>query len=63
MTGVLGIIQNSKLRTLFSIGPKYREPKSFDWKKVREYINLRKSCVQITEVTNIGRMKLYQKIG
>ena len=45
MTGDLKIIQNSKLRNLFSKGPKYREPKSFDWKKARECINLGvKSC-------------------
>ena len=36
ITGDLAIVNNKKLRNLFEKGAKYREPKTFDWKKVRE---------------------------
>jgi len=38
LTGNLNIIENSKLRKLFSKGPKYREKKTILWEKTRESI-------------------------
>ena len=38
MTGNLKIIQNNKLRKLFTKGPKYREPKVTDWNEARKCI-------------------------
>jgi hypothetical protein len=39
MTGNLGIITNSKLRSLLSKGPKYRETERLNWDKVQSCIN------------------------
>ena len=39
LTGNLKIIQNNKLRKIFSKGPKFREPKKIDWEKARVTIH------------------------
>jgi len=39
MTGNLGIIKNSKLRSLLSKGPKYREKERLNWNKVQSCID------------------------
>ena len=38
ITGNLNIVENSKLRKLFTKGPKFREPKFLDLVKAKEYI-------------------------
>ena len=35
LTGNLQIIENNKLRKLFTKGPKYREPKKIDWEEAK----------------------------
>ena len=39
LTGNLKIIQNNKLRKIFSKGPKFREPEKIDWDKARVTIH------------------------
>ena len=39
ISGDLRIVTDSKLRKLFSKGPKFREPQDIDWVKARESIN------------------------
>ena len=40
LTGDLRIIENNKLRKIVSKGPNYREPKTLNWKKCKDNINL-----------------------
>ena len=39
LTGNLQIIQNEKLRKIFTKGPKFREPEKIDWEEAKTTIH------------------------